>query len=62
MRATAATFHAARGLPANALMQMFGWCNLSTAEVYIVIQATQSANSTGYITNSKKFSRYLFHT
>lgn len=35
LRATAATFHAARGLPATALMQMFGWCNLSTAEVYI---------------------------
>lgn len=35
LRATAATFHAARGLPASALLQMFGWANMSTAEVYI---------------------------
>jgi len=35
LRATAATFHAARGLPASGLLQMFGWANMSTAEVYI---------------------------
>ncbi|WP_311170658.1 site-specific integrase [Halobellus ordinarius] len=35
LRATAATFHAARGLAPTALMQMFGWANLDTAEVYI---------------------------
>jgi integrase len=35
LRATAATFHAARGLSPNGLTQMFGWENLATAEIYI---------------------------
>lgn len=35
LRATAATFHAARGISPTSLTQMFGWESLSTAEVYI---------------------------
>lgn len=35
LRATAATFHAGRGLKMLALTQMMGWCQPSTAEVYI---------------------------
>lgn len=35
LRATAATFHAARGLSSSALLQYFGWCNMATSEVYI---------------------------
>jgi len=35
LRATAATYHAGRGLETLHLMQMFGWCQPQTAEVYI---------------------------
>lgn len=35
LRATAATYHAARGLQPSALMQMFGWAQIATAEIYI---------------------------
>lgn len=35
LRATAATYHAARGLRTMQLMQMFGWVQPSTAERYI---------------------------
>lgn len=35
LRATAATYHAGRGLSASGLMQMMGWCQMQTAEVYI---------------------------
>ena len=35
LRATAATYHAARGLEMLSLMQYMGWCQPSTAEVYI---------------------------
>lgn len=35
LRATAATYHAARGLSPTSLTQMFGWENLATAEIYI---------------------------
>jgi len=35
LRATAATYHASRGLKMLSLMQMMGWCQPSTAKVYI---------------------------
>jgi len=35
LRATAATFHASRGLNAVTLQAMFGWASLSTAQKYI---------------------------
>lgn len=35
LRATAATFHAGRGLKLLALMQMMGWAQPQTAEIYI---------------------------
>jgi len=35
LRATAATYHAGRGLETLSLMQMMGWAQLSTAEVYV---------------------------
>lgn len=35
LRATAATFHASRGLNAVTLQAMFGWAQLSTAQKYI---------------------------
>jgi len=35
LRATAATYHAGRGLEMLPLMQMFGWANPTTAEIYI---------------------------
>lgn len=35
LRATAATYHASRGLEMLQLMQIMGWANPSTAEVYI---------------------------
>jgi len=35
LRATAASYHAGRGLETLSLMQMMGWAQLSTAEVYV---------------------------
>lgn len=35
LRATAATYHASRGLDVHPLTSLLGWANLSTAEVYI---------------------------
>lgn len=35
LRATAASFHAGRGLETHNLMQYFGWSQMSTAEVYL---------------------------
>jgi integrase len=35
LRATAATYHAGRGLETLSLMQMMGWCQPSTAEIYV---------------------------
>lgn len=35
LRSTAAMYHAGRGLKMLSLMQLFGWCQPSTAEVYI---------------------------
>lgn len=42
LRATAATFHSAR-ISATALMQMFGWANLDTAELYVSRNSTNTA-------------------
>lgn len=35
LRATASSYHAGRGLETLSLMQMMGWAQLSTAEVYV---------------------------
>jgi integrase len=42
LRATAATYHASRGLETLSLMQMFGWCQPQTAEVYISRNGTNT--------------------
>jgi len=43
LRATAASFQAARGLSPTALTQMFGWESLETAEVYITKNSGNTA-------------------
>jgi len=43
LRATAATYHAARGLEMHALMQYFGWAQPSTAEVYLARNGRNTA-------------------
>lgn len=43
LRATAATFHASRGLEMHALMQHFGWCQPSTAKVYLARNGKNTA-------------------
>ena len=43
VRATAATFHAGRGLEMHALMQHFGWAQASTAEVYLARNSQSTA-------------------
>ena len=43
LRATAATYHAGRGLEMLPLMQMFGWANPATAEIYIGRSGTNTA-------------------
>lgn len=45
LRATAATYHAYRGLPAPALQSLFGWSDLGTAMKYLRLSggATQQA-------------------
>jgi integrase len=43
LRATAATYHAARGLELLQLMQLFGWSQPSTAEIYIGRNGTNTA-------------------
>lgn len=51
LRATAATFHAGRGLETLALMQFFGWAQPSTAEVYISRNGENTANQLNSIHN-----------
>ena len=51
LRATAATFHAGRGLETLALMQFFGWADPSTAEVYISRNGQNTANQLNAIHN-----------
>jgi integrase len=43
LRATAATYHAGRGLELLPLMQMFGWSQPQTAEIYIGRSGTNTA-------------------
>jgi len=43
LRATAATYHAGRGLEMLPLMQMMGWCQPQTAEIYIGRSGTNTA-------------------
>jgi len=43
LRATAATYHAGRGLEMLPLMQMFGWAQPATAEIYIGRSGTNTA-------------------
>lgn len=45
LRATAATFHASRGLKMLQLMQYFGWKQPSTAEIYIGRNGMNTARS-----------------
>lgn len=51
LRATAATFHAGRGLETLALMQFFGWVDPSTAEVYISRNGENTAKQLNAIHN-----------
>lgn len=45
LRATAATFHAGRGLRAINLQALFGWADLSTARKYVRISGEAVANA-----------------
>lgn len=45
LRATAATYHAGRGLKLLPLMQMMGWAQPSTAEIYIGRNGTNTARA-----------------
>jgi len=45
LRATAATYHAYRGLPAPALQSLMGWSQLAVAEKYIRLSGEQTANA-----------------
>jgi integrase len=52
LRATAATLHAYRGVPAVALQSMMGWADLNTAQKYLRLSggATQNALNDAYST------------
>lgn len=45
LRATAATWHAYRGVPAPALQSLFGWSKLGTAMKYIRLSGGQTAQA-----------------
>lgn len=45
LRATAATHHAYKGLPAAALQSMFGWSKISVAEKYLRLSGTATADA-----------------
>lgn len=45
LRATAATWHAYRGVPAPALQSLFGWAKLGTAMKYIRLSGGQTAQA-----------------
>jgi site-specific recombinase XerD len=45
LRATAATFHAGRGLRAINLQALFGWADLSTARKYVRISGEAVSNA-----------------
>ena len=42
LRATAASYHAYRGLPAAALQSLFGWTDLDTAQKYVRLSGGQT--------------------
>lgn len=50
LRATAATYHAYKGLPVAALQSLFGWSDLATAQKYVRLSggATQQALESVY--------------
>lgn len=45
LRATAATWHAYRGVPPVALQNLFGWANLTTAQKYIRMSGSATAEA-----------------
>ena len=45
LRATAASWHAYRGLPAAALQSLFGWSNLQTAQKYLRLSGGATAKA-----------------
>lgn len=45
LRATAASFHAYRGVPSAALQDLFGWAQLSTAQKYLRLSGGATANA-----------------
>lgn len=45
LRATAASWHAYRGLPAAALQSLFGWSNLSVAQKYLRLSGGATAKA-----------------
>lgn len=51
LRATAATYHASRGLETLSLMQMMGWCQPQTAEIYISRNGENTARQLDAIHN-----------
>jgi integrase len=49
LRATAASYHAGRGLDAGPLQSMFGWEDLSTARNYIAVDGEMTARALGEV-------------
>jgi len=49
LRATAASYHAGRGLDAGPLQSMFGWRDLSTARNYIAVDGQMTARALGEV-------------
>lgn len=49
LRATAASYHAGRGLDAGPLQSMFGWSDLSTARNYIAVDGQMTARALGEV-------------
>jgi integrase len=49
LRATAASYHAGRGLDAGPLQSMFGWRDLSTARNYIAVDGEMTARALGEV-------------
>lgn len=45
LRATAATFHAYKGVPVAALQSMFGWSNIATAQKYVRLSGRATENA-----------------
>lgn len=49
LRATAASYHAGRGLDAGPLQSMFGWEDLATAKSYISVDGVMTARALGEV-------------